>query len=274
MLDEERKNSNVQIWAGISLITALLGLAGGMWLASTVLYSSEDSDLAHGLRASQARVSQLETEVWELRTDLKDSDSASQALAEELAGATHREKNLGLQLSQAEAQAYSALQTLTQKESELLTPAEEQIATLEAKIQSLQSQETEGTDNPEAISEMSNIVERHRLLLVELRKEPPETREGTATYWYNIRTIASKAAPALTSPADKVILKIDNYFDWSERSPNITIPADEYSDAYFDWLDQFTLTGAEAFVKATESFRRDALLEVITHLDSIVSRLN
>ena len=280
MLDQERKKSNLQIWVGISLIAALLGLAGGMGLASTVLDSSEDSSLKPALRDSQARVSQLEDEVRDLQSNLEDMDSESQALAEELAGATQREEDLGTQLSQAEAQASSALQALTQKESELKlelelsTSAEEQIATLEEQIQSLQLQEAGGQGNLEAVRELSDTIERHRLLVVELRKDPPETREVSTTYWNNIKTIAARADPALSSPADKVILKIDNYFDWNERSPNPAVPADEYANAYFDWISEFRPTGAEAYVDATESFTRDALLAVIVQLESVASKLN
>ena len=262
MLDRKPQKSNVQIWVGISLIAALLGLAGGMGLASTVLDSSGDSGLEPALRNSQASVSQLEAEVQDLQTDLEDMDSESQSLA----------KELGMQLSQAEAQASSALQALAQKESELelLSSAEEQIATLEEQIQSLQSQEAGGQGNLEAVRELSDTVEKHRLLLVELRKDLPATREEAVIYWKNIKTIAARADPALTSPADRVILKIDNYFDWIDRSPNLTASSDDY----FDWLGERTTSGAIGYEDATDTFTRDALLAVINQLDSVVSRLN
>ena len=276
MLDRERTKSATPIWVGITLIAALLGLAGGMGLASTVLDSSGDSGLESALSDSKARVSQLKAEVLDLQADLEDVDSESRVLAGELAGATQREEDLGLQISQAEARASSALQALAQKqsESELLTSSEDQIATLEEQIQLLQSGGAAGQGDLESVREMSDNVERHRLLLVELRKDPPGTREETVTYWSNIKAIASKADPSLTSPADKVILKIDNFFDWNDRIPSPAIPADEYADAYFEWLADSRLSGAEAYVDATDSFTRDALLAVITQLDSVVSRLN
>ena len=83
MLSQERKKSSVQIWVGISLIAALLGLAGGIGIASTVLDSSGNSGLESALRDSQARVTQLEAEVQDLQTDLEDRGSAYQVLAKE-----------------------------------------------------------------------------------------------------------------------------------------------------------------------------------------------
>jgi hypothetical protein len=262
MLDQGSKKSTVQIWVGVTLIVGLLGLAGGLGLASTVLDTSGGSGLKADLRDSQARVSQLQA-------DLKEMDSASQVLVEKLAGATQKEDDLRLQLSLAAAQASSALQALAQKESELglLTSTQEQ-------IQSIQSQLAKEQGNLKALREMSDAVEKHRLLLVELRKDTPQTREESITYWKNIKTLAARADPALTSPADRVILKIDNYFNWNDRSPNPTGPADEYMNAYFDWLADYTTSGAIAYEDAVITFTRDALLAVITQMDSVVSRLN
>jgi hypothetical protein len=262
MLDQGSKKSTVQIWVGITLIAGLLGLAGGLGLASTVLDTSGGSGLKADLRDSQARVSQLQA-------DLEEVNSASQVLAEKLAGATQKEDDLRMQLSQAEARASSALQALTQKvsELELTTSAQEQ-------LQSIQTQLAKEQANLTALREMSDAVERHRLLLVELRKDTPQTREESTTYWRNIKTLAARANPALASPADRVILKIDNYFNWNDRSPSPTGPTDEYFNAYFDWRADYNTSGAIAYEDAVITFTRDALLAVITQMDSVVSRLN
>jgi hypothetical protein len=120
---------------------------------------------------------------------------------------------------------------------------------------------------------MANNVELHRLLLVELRRDLPQTRDEAFDYWSNVRTLAAKAEPALAPPADGVILKIDNYFDWSDRTPNPNAPTDEYLDAYFDWQVDYTTSGAGAYVDAVETFTNYALEAVITQLDSVVLRL-
>ena len=253
MLYRGNQSSNVLIRVGIALMVGLLGLAAGLWLGSTVLDSSGDK-------------------VSGLQSDLELAGSESQALVEELAAVAQVEETLRTQLSDAEEQASSALQTLTQMESdmEMLSSAQEQILTLEEQIQSIQSQVTEGQGDLESLREISDAVEKHRLLLVELRKELPETREESETYWNTMKTVAARADPALASPADKVILKIDNYFDWNERTPSPTAPADDY----LAWLADYSTSGAVAYEDANLVFIREALLAVIGQMDTVVSRLD
>ena len=247
------ENSNVLIRVGIILMVGLLSLGAGLWLGSTVLDSSGDK-------------------ISGLQSDLELAGSEAQALVVELAAAAQVEETLRTQLSDAEEQASLTLQTLTQMESdmEVLSSAQEQILTLEEQIQSIQSQVAEEQGNLKALSELSDSIERHRLLLVELRKELPGTREESITYWTTMKTIAAKADPTLASPADKVILKIDNYFDWNERTPNPTAPVDDY----LAWLADYSPSGAIAYEDANVFFIREALLSVISQMDTVVSRLN
>ena len=121
---------------------------------------------------------------------------------------------------------------------------------------------------------MSDSIERHRLLLVELRKEVPEARDQSIDHWKGIKSIAIKADPALAWSADEVILRIDNYYDWNDRSPGTAIPTLEFATAYSEWQALFTISGAEAYVEATEMFTEDALLSVINQIESVVGRLN
>ena len=253
MLYRGDENSNVLVRVGITLMVGLLGLAAGLWLGSTVLDSSGDK-------------------ISSLQSDLDLAGLESKALVEEMAAAAKVEKTLLAQISDAKEQASSALHTLTQMESdlEMLSSAQEQILTLEKQIQPIQPQATEKQGNLEFLREMSDVVERHRLLLVELRKDLPLTREEAEAYWDTMKTIASRADPALASPADKVILKIDNYFDWNDRSPNPTAPSEEY----MDWLADYSTSGATAYEDANVTFVREALLSVISQMDTVVSRLN
>ena len=241
MLDKEGKKSNVLIWVGITLIAGLLGLAGGLGLASSVLDSSEDPALKSALLDSQTRVAQLQAEANDILIKLEGMNSASQAMVRE-------KEQLQTRLSQAEAQATS----------------------VQEQVQSVQSQLAKAQDKLEAAREMSNALERHRLLLVELRKDSPKTRGESIAYWNNIKTLAARADPALASPVDRVILRIDNYFDWDDRSPGSTASSDDY----LNWLADSTTSGANAYEEAAASFTRDALQAVITQMDAVVSRLN
>lgn len=241
MVDKEGKKSNVLIWVGVTLIAGLLGLAGGLGLASSVLDSSGDPALKSALLDSQTKVAELQAEANDIQTQLEGMDSASQTLVQE-------KEKLQTQLSQAEAQT-----TATQEQ-----------------VQSVQSQLTKAQDKLEAVREMSDALERHRLLLVELRKDSPKTREESIAYWNNIKTLAARADPALASPVDRVILRIDNYFDWDDRSPGSTASSNDY----LSWLADYTTSGANAYEEAAASFTRDALQAVITQMDSVVARLN
>lgn len=269
MLAEELKTSKTQIWIGITLITMLLGLSLGMWLASTVLSPSHDSILETYISDNEDNVHQLVVEIQSLRSDMEDMDSASRVISEELAATIQSEYELKQQLSQAQATASTVLDVIAEKELALeqMSSADSQISLLKSEIQSSKS---EAQLNSAAITEMSNTIERHRLLLVEIRKDPPDTREETVAYWDNIRSVASRANPALSSPVEKIMLKIDNYFDWSDRSPN----ANGSSNDYVDWLADYTTSGAIAYENATATFTKDALLAVITHLDSVTTQLN
>lgn len=234
------------IRVGITVIVGLLSLATGLWLGSAVLDSSAD------------KVSDLQTNVQNLQSELEVAGSESQALTEELATAAQANDSLQVQLSEAEKRASSALQAL------------EQVAALEKQVESIQLQVIEGQANLDAVKEMSDDIEKHRLLLVELRKDLPQTREESITYWNVMKSIAASADPALASPADKVILKIDNYFDWSDRTPSATASSDDY----LNWLADYATSGAVAYEEATATFTREAMLAVITEMDTVVSRLN
>ena len=237
----------------VTAIVGLLGLAAGLWLGSSVLDSSGDK-------------------ISRLQSDLETANSESQFLAAELAAAAQMKNTLQAQLSDAEEQMVSALQTLTQMESdmEMLSSAGKQAVTLEEQIQSIQSQMESQQSNLETLTEMSDSVEKHRLLLVELRKDLPLTREDSVAYWNTMKAVASNADPALAPPVDRIILKIDNYFDWNERTPSPTAPA----DYHLDWLAEYSISGAIDYEDASVTFTKEALLSVISQMDTVVSSLN
>jgi hypothetical protein len=235
-LNKGSEKNTFLIRVGITVIVGLLSLATGLWLGSAVLDSSDH------------KVSDRQTDVETFQPEPEVPSSASQSLTEELAAATHLNGSLVAQLS----------------------AAEEQVSGLEKQVESIQSQIVGGQVNLETLKEMSYDVEKHRILLVELRKNPPQTREEAITYWNLMKTIATRADTALASPAGKVILKIDNYFDWSARTPSVTTSTDDY----INWLADYVTSGAAAYEEATATFIREALLAVITEMDTVVSLLH
>ena len=263
-----RKKHRVLMRIGLGLIGGLLGLAGGLVLASTLFDSSENSRLETALRESQTSVSKLQSEVQGLQSDLEEMESPSQALADELAGIAERDEALKVQLSQALQRESSALQVLAQVESELELATSDQTA-LREQVQLVRSQASRDKSSLEAMREMLDLIEGHRLLLVELRRDLPVSREESIAYWSNLKTAAVKADPSLASPANKVIIRIDNYYDWNERSPDPSVSL----DAYLTWQMDFSTSGAIAYEEATYNFNKEALLSVINQMDSIVIKL-
>ena len=153
-------------------------------------------------------------------------------------------------------------------ESELELATSDQTA-LRNQVQSIRSQASKDKSSLEAVRGMLDLVEGHRLLLVELRRELPVSREESIAYWSKLKKAAVKADPSLASPADKVIIRIDNYYDWNERSPDPSVSL----DAYLNWQKDYSTSGAIAYEEATYNFNREALLSVINQIDSIVINL-
>ena len=128
-------------------------------------------------------------------------------------------------------------------------------------LQSLKTQvsrDISDNSNASQFRDLPVTLEQHRVMLVELRKSLPETREGTAGYWYNMKNIATKADPSLSSSVDRVILKIDNYYDWSDDNPGNQSSA----QAFLQWQSDYRSSGAIAYEEATVAFTKDALQSV------------
>ena len=249
----------------IGRVSGLLGAAGGQGLASARPERLETFDSELAPLELKSRVSQLEGENYNLVADLEEADSAHGLIVDALAVANQNEEALQLQLSEAERREDSALHIQAQLQSrlELQTLDQQPIASLEEDRAVLK-----------AVRDMSGGIEKHRILLVELRKEAPQAREETMAYWDRIKTIAAQADPKLSSPADRVITRIDNFYAWNVMSPDPADSPDQLANRYQDWQALFSISGAEAYVEATDSFTREALLSVINQIDSVISKLN
>ena len=249
MLNRDVLNSNVQkapiqyhvvlMRIGFTLFVALLGLALGMLIASNytnqeqtavtqVLITDEDSDtVVQDLKAENAELSKQLTQI----ANRVDKDSID---------------------NQALSDSYQL-----------------KIDELQMELQSLETQVsrniTENSDSTQ-FSDVATSAEQHRVMLVELRKSLPQTREGSAGYWYNMKNIATKADPSLSSSVDRVILKIDNYYDWNDNNPGNQSSAQDF----LQWQSDYRASGAIAYEEATVAFTKDALQSVITKLESIV----
>ncbi len=206
-----------------------------------------------------------------LDTALDSLDQAAQPLAEtrqvdelraDLEAALEREREALAGLALAEAD-------LSVAEQELAMASEEQ-AGLREELHAHRNRTAAETATLESLQDAYDSLDRHRLLLLELRREAPADKASSLAYWSNVRSVAAQANPALVSPADKVLIRIDNYYDWKagETASHDTV------DEYLDWKDAYTTSGAVGYDEARLSFNRQALLSVVNRLDSLLSLLD
>jgi DNA repair exonuclease SbcCD ATPase subunit len=105
-----------------------------------------------------------------------------------------------------------------------------------------------------------------KLLLVELRKEVPQTRNEAHEHWKNVKTIAIQTDSSLGPAIDKVIIKVDPYYDWVAKLDNVTSDQE-----YIEWIIEGQMSGAYTYGDEIVEFRNDALLAVIIRMDAALS---
>lgn len=247
-----RKNGSITL-LGVVAVISLVSLALGMWIGGN-------------FNDSEGRLVKMTTEYQVLESQLVQSNVEIVELNKSLAQASTTETDLLSQLAEVLKQAADTRNQLDQASAELNTYREtsNRIESLENQINNLQA-----SDGIGELTAMSKSLNNYRLLLVELRKELPITRIETSAYWHSLKSIAVKADPSLASPADKVILKIDNYFDWMENAP----PPNSPSEDIVTWQNERSITGALDYNYASANFTRQALLSVIVAMDTVVSHL-
>ena len=255
-----RKNTTA-IWVGVAMMAALLGLAGGLRLGALLVGSGEST--TDGV--SSAEVAQLEEQVQQLQSDLDAKTSEALTLGEDLREAAALEADLHRQLAES-----GALDAASPNQSEvgLKGTVDDLHQQLQDALEQLEA--SPGRDGLNEIRERADLVEKHRLLLVEMRRDIPVTREDARDYWSNLKSIAADADPSLVTPIDRIILRIDNYFDWDERQPSLQVSVD---DEYLAWLESYGLSGASEYSAYVDVFTKDAMLAIINQLDSIVTQL-
>ena len=217
---------------------------------------------------SGAAVEELRSQVHELQAQL-DAASIPPAPVNESAAVPRQEQELQAGLSAALEREDIALAALSIAQTELELASEEQ-AGLRAELRDYQSQSGEEIARLETLEEMYDSLDRHRLLLLELRRETPADRDDSLAYWSNLHRVAVDANPALSSEAEKVLVRIDNYYIWKDGGPD---PSDSV-DKYLDWREAYALSGAEAYEEATLVFNRQALLSVVNRIDTLLSLLD
>ncbi len=112
-----------------------------------------------------------------------------------------------------------------------------------------------------AISKLDN----DRILLGDLRKDTPSTREDARIFWQGVRSRAVGVDATLGVDVEDILSKLDNWFDWLPRINNATT-FEEFGRLY----NQAVIAGAFDYFDAITKFQQDALLVVITHLNQAI----
>jgi hypothetical protein len=117
------------------------------------------------------------------------------------------------------------------------------------------------TADAETLAKIGDRLAADRLLLVELRKETPQTRAEAIAVWENIRGLAARSDPNLVPKVERVSRTISVYYAWRERD---FAGAQEAQVAY-------VLTGASQFQETTDEFWKAFLLVLVNRIDILAS---
>lgn len=229
----------------------VVGLAAGFGGGYVYLQPQIDQ-LRADLAATEQEKSTAQTQVQQLTTEKEDL--------------TAEKTSLQRTLSSTEASLESALEDLSSKVDELERTLEE-LQSTEADLDSARNQIRDLNGTVTQVKKIMAKLDYDRLLLIELRKDLPETREATRTYWDNVKSIAVESDPSLGPSVDKVIVLMGNYFDWLDRMPLENATMEEW----WAWLiDDWFMSGAADYIDAIDAFANEALLVVINHIGTAV----
>jgi hypothetical protein len=107
-------------------------------------------------------------------------------------------------------------------------------------------------------------LESDRLLLAQVRKQVPQTREEAELYLGRLKRLASRSDPVRLVPlANRVLDQSVIYYDWLER---------EFEDPG-ERVVEYYIGGARGFHIALEEFKSAAMFTVINRLDVTVGIL-
>lgn len=218
-------------------------------------------------RASSAEAQSVEQalRITEIETVIASQDGKIDALLSETTELLKERVSLGHKLeavtSDLEKQqtASRTLQGEISVTAKLAADAQMTIDSLKGDVTELKVSE----DQLAVVTKEISQLESHRLLLIELRKDMPETRSSAISYWHRVKSLAVKADPSLGSKADRVIRLIPAYFDWAEG---------EYVDTY-ESVVTYVDTGANDFGTIIGDFEKDVFLLIINKMDSLISQV-
>ncbi len=218
---------------------------------------SNQKDLKNRVEQLLSRTEQLEPKVERLTKDV-----GNLTLAQE------RVKTLETSLSEKQS-ANAKIQTQLTNTNRTLTNTVQELETkkkqLEVTLKDSETYKEQARSLSTKITAFEKTIgklDKDRVMIVELRKDPPSTKDDADAFWRNMRRVAGESDSRLGLLVDNIISRIDSYFKWADAQPS----PDKSIDEFFDWLVAYGSSGAADYDRAVQRFQREALLVVVTHI--------
>ena len=205
----------------------------------------------------QIRIDELESEVAAREQRIEELLAAQGDLKQQLAEAQATIGGLETAVAEERAGAQRA-KAAVQEANILVAQRDERIAELEEKAAEISTLQ----DRLSLYESALEPVDPDRLLLIELRKDPPGDREAAREYWENVKELAVQSDPSLGPKADRVLRLIPTYFDYIEAAGEAQT-CEGIFDAYFT-------SGVIDYFSVESDFERDLYLVLINRLDSLI----
>lgn len=250
--------SNTTGMLGLIFVLPAIAVAIGIGIGY-LLFQTDTAEAASSLDASRDRVARLEASIGEKDARYLDLLAEVAGYKKEVASVTATNETLRDEL----ARTGTAVETAEDAGQDL----QRQLDTAQSTIRSLEAQLGGEAALAETLDDLREVIaplEQDRLLLVELRKNTPDTLEDAEDYWENLKELAVAADPTLGAKVDRVIRFLPTYFDWVDG---------EYQDncealqSYFD-------SGASEFGTLAGDLQSDIFLLLINRIDSATAHLD
>ncbi len=222
------------IWVSIVAISVAAGIGGGIGIGYAIRGGSVD-DLKTANRLQQDQLQEATVELQQRQSRVDQLTGEQQSLEDRLGDLRQQADEL-----QDELDAKAA-----------------DIDTLRQQVRLLEDRPA--TTDLERLDLLRDQLEADRLLLVEMRKEDPDTREEAQRIWANIKRFAVRSDPSLVPKADKVTRALPAYYDWLDQ---------DFVSAQEAQLS-FRLTRADLYTDSVDEFWKSFLIVVIDRIDAV-----
>jgi septal ring factor EnvC (AmiA/AmiB activator) len=223
------------------LVAALAALGAGIAIGFVMRQSSIDSlEQTNALQVS--RIARAESDLASSSLSIEDQARTTQSLKEAIAALEADRRNLD-----------SRVEALDRD----LEDAQNEVS----RLGDLERRQAKVLD----LGLLKDQLDADRLLLVEMRREGPNTKDEAERLWSNIRNLAQRSENSLGSKVDAVTRALPAYYNWQSRAQAGDFATD--NEAFLT----YQLVGADVFEASINKFWRAFQLVLIDRVGVISS---